>query len=194
MNKKIIALATIIVLALASFIGYNVYQNSKPEKKQEVVEITDKDTKETSGETKTPTEEQKKDTEVVLDAEKAKATFEKFQNALFEIDYNDTEQVKKQEEILKEVVHPAFNDWVQKSLINPGKEEKVKLSLTSLSVDEIKEVGYSLDNNKYKGFDIIYSCIVDDGNKKQELKNKRSTFILDNNKYKIVEFNMPIEK
>lgn len=196
MNKKIIiTIATVAVIAVGSFIGYNVYQNSKQEVPAKTTEITSTDKVVENDKEKAPTEEQKKDTEVVLDAEQAKIVFEKFQNALFEIDYSNDAQVKKQEEIINDTVHPALKDWVLKSYNQPGKDEKAKLSLVSLKADEIKEIGYSLNDNKYKAFEFIYSCVVDTGDKKQELKDKSAVILLDtDNKYKIIEYNISAKK
>lgn len=193
MNKKIIiTLVTAITVGVAGFIGYNVYQNSKQEVPQKTVEIETGDKVVEDDKEKPASEEEKKDTEVVLDAEQAKVTFEKFQNAITNINYNNADEVKKQEEVLNEVVHPVWLDIVKKEYTEDGKKNPYKATLTSLQIDEIESfVGckYIKNGNDVKGFRLTYSYVVNVDEKDEEVKNKYADVIYDNNKYSVVVAN-----
>ncbi len=193
MNKKIIiTLVAIITVSIGALVGVNAYKNSKQEVPQKTVEIAADNKVVEDNKEKVATAEEKKDTEVVLDAEKAQAVFQSFQNAICNIDYKNEEQVKKQEEILKEVVHPVWLDIVKKEYTEDGKKNPYKATLTSLQINEIEAfVGckYIKNGNDVKGFKITYSYSVNVDGKNEEVKNKYADVVFDNNKYTVVVAN-----
>ncbi len=196
MNKKIIiTIVTITVLVVGSLIGYNVYQNSKQEVPAKTTEIVEKANKVVEDDKeKAPTEEQKKDTEVVLDAEKAQAVFQSLYNAIYTIDYNDAEQVKKQEKIIRETTHPALTNITLKRNTE-GKQNPYKSELKSLNIKEIKKTEYELKDKDFNAFKIIYDCIVVGDEEESKLNDSSSIVVLDSdNKYKVMNFNVPLKK
>lgn len=197
MNKKIIiALVAVITVSVGSFVGINAYKNSKQEVPQKTIEIENVDKVTEDDKEKAPTEEQKKDTEVVLDAEKAQVVFQNLHNVITNIDYKDAEQVKKQEEVIKETTHSSILEALLKKYNEEGKKEGYKAELISLNITELKPTEYKLESNKYNGYEIIYNYTVKvDNNKEYKLENMKSLIILDSDsKYKIAGYDYSSKK